>query len=327
MHYSNEELLTMYKRMVLSRVYEEVALEYLKKGVLENGCWHLAAGEEAAQIGCVSALGPNDYYVPTHRSHGVLTALLDLKKFTAESICKTTGYARGKASIVHIGDLDSGVINANGILAAGMPIAVGFAKAQQKLGKDSVVVSVIGDGASAEGSFYEAMNMAGVMNAPIVFFIENNGMGWSNPISNATCAKDLSQKGAGVGIPGVTVDGMDILAVREAMDAAIELARRGQPSVIEAKTCRYYDHSIGGIHEAWRDAEELEAAHKNDPIEKYEKVLNEMGILNEELKKEIYEDARNASVEAFDFAVASPAPDEEMTCDISAVYADVLDNL
>lgn len=326
MAFSNEELLDMYKRMVLSRVYEDVASEYLQKGALMYGSWHMAYGEEAAQAGSISALKDGDYYSPTHRCHGVLAQKLDLNKFTAESICKATGYQRGKASAVHIGDLDSGVLNANGILGAGAPIAVGFAYGLKRQGKKGAVLHVSGDSASNEGNYFEALNIAGVLEAPIVFFIENNGMGMSNAIENATRCKDLSQKGVAVGLPGVTVDGMDVVAVREAVEAALEKARAGQPSIVEAKTCRFCVHSVG-MPEVGRDPEVIKEAIKNDPIENQEKLLRGLEILTDEMKEAIYADARERSVEAFEYALASPDPDEAMTMDLGLVYADVLDNL
>lgn len=202
MKYSNQELLGMYEKMVLSRVYEETVIELLAQGRIQGGAWHLAIGEEAAQVGCLSALGPNDFLEPTFRCHGLLATRMDIDKFTAECLCKGTGYLRGKGAIVHIASIEERILPANGILGAGMPIGVGYAVALKRNKKDGVVVAMIGDGASNEGNFYEAINLAGIMEAPIVFFIENNGIGFTNPISNATKAEDLSAKGTAVGIPG-----------------------------------------------------------------------------------------------------------------------------
>jgi pyruvate dehydrogenase E1 component alpha subunit len=326
MKYSNEQLLKMYENMVLARTYEEVTIEYLENGELNCGAWHMAMGEEGAQIGCVSALGPHDFYVPTHRCHGVLAVKLDLRKFTAECVCKSTGYVRGKSASVHISSISEGVLMANGILGAGMPIAVGYAVAMKKQKKESVVVAVIGDGASNEGNFYEAINLAGILEAPIVFFIENNGIGMSNPISNATKVKDLSLKGTAVGIPGVTVDGSDVLAVREAVEAAIAKARIGQPSIVEAKTCRYRSHSEG-VMEPFRDMNALEEGKRNDPILKFGKVLTDLGLLDEAKKVEIADKMRARSVDAFDFAIASPDPSREETVDLNLVYKSLGGNL
>lgn len=319
MKYSNEQLFAMYEKMVLSRVYEETVIEFLAKGKIQGGAWHLAIGEEATQVGCLSALGPDDYFEPTFRCHGLLATKLDINKFTAECLCKSTGYQRGKSAIVHISDFEYKILPANGILGAGMPIAVGYAVALKRMKKNGVVVALIGDGASNEGNFYEAINLAGIMEAPIVFVIENNGIGFTNPISNATRAEDLSSKGAAVGIPGVTIDGNNVLAVREAVEAAIEKARTGHPSIVEAKTVRLRVHAEGLSAET-RDPKLIEEAKKRDPILQYEKVLKDLGLLDEEKKSIQYDYAKKLSVDAFEFGFASPFSPKEDLCDISLVY-------
>jgi len=317
--YSNDQLINMYEKMVLSRVYEETAIELLGQGRIQGGAWHLAIGQEASQVGCLSALGPKDFYEPTFRNHGLLATRMDINKFTAECLCKATGYARGKSAVVHVSCIEDRILPINGILGAGMPIAVGYAVALKRKNTDSVVVASIGDGASNEGNFYEAINLAGIMDAPIVFFVENNGIGFTNPISNATRAQDLSAKGVAVGIPGVTVDGNDILAVREAMEAAIEKARLGQPSIVEAKTVRIRPHAEGLSVET-RDPKIIEEAKKNDPIKRYEKILKDLDLLNDDKISEIYSKMKKQSMDAFEYGLASPYPSKESICDISLVY-------
>lgn len=319
MNYSNEQLLSMYQKMVLSRVYEEKVIELLAMGKIQGGAWHLAIGQEAAQVGCISALGPNDFFGPTHRCHGVLATKLDINKYTAECLCKGTGYQRGKAAIVHIASMEDKIFPANGILGAGAPIAVGFAMAMKRKKQDGVIVSMIGDGASNEGNYYEALNLAGIMEAPIVFFIDNNGIGFTNPIDNATRVQDLSAKGAAVGIPGVTVDGNDVLAVREAVEAAIEKARTGQPSIIEAKSIRFRPHAEGLSAET-RDPKMIEEAKNNDPIIRYEKILKDLDILNDEKISEIYANMTKLSLDSFEYGFSSPYPSKEETCDINLIY-------
>jgi len=317
--YSNEQMLSMYEKMVLSRVYEESVIELLNEGKIQGGAWHLAIGEEAAQVGCASALGPKDFFEPTFRCHGLLATKMDINKFTAECLCKKTGYVGGKSAIVHMSCIEEGILPINGILGAGMPMAVGYAVALKRKKKDGVVVAAIGDGASNEGNFYEAINLAGIMEAPIVFFIENNGIGFTNPISNATKAEDLSAKGTAVGIPGVTVDGNDVLAVREAVEAAIEKARDGMPSIVEAKTVRLRPHAEGLSVET-RDPKIIEEAKKNDPIKRYEKVLRGLDILNDDKVSEIYGKMKALSMEAFEYGFNSPYPSKEELCDIGLVY-------
>jgi pyruvate dehydrogenase E1 component alpha subunit len=319
MKYSNEQMLDMYEKMVLSRVYEETVIELLGQGRIQGGAWHLAIGEEAAQTGCISALGPDDFLEPTFRCHGQMASRMDINKFTAECLCRKTGYQRGISAIVHLTCIDEKIITSNGILGAGMPIAVGYAMSLKRKKKDAVVVAMIGDGASNEGNFYEAINMAGIMEAPIVFFIENNGIGFTNPISNATRAQDLSAKGTAVGIPGVTVDGNDVLAVREAVEAAIKKAKEGIPSIVEAKTVRLRPHAEGLSVET-RDPKYIEEAKKNDPIMRYEKVLKELDVLNDKKISEIYTNMKKLSVEAFEFGLASPYPSKEDLCDEGLVF-------
>jgi pyruvate dehydrogenase E1 component alpha subunit len=309
----------MYEKMILSRVYEETIIELMGQGKIQGGAWHLAIGQEAAQVGCLSALGPDDFFEPTFRMHGLLAGKMDIRKITAECLCKSAGYLRGKSAIVHISCIEEKILPANGILGAGMPIAVGYAAALKKTKKNGVVVAVTGDGASNEGNFYEAINLAGIMEAPIVFFIENNGIGFTNPISNATKAEDLSAKGVAVGIPGVTVDGNDVLAVREAVDAAIEKARKGMPSVVEAKTVRIRPHAEGLAAET-RDPKIIEEAKKNDPIKRYEKVLKDLGILSDDNITKIYGEMKKLSLDAFEYGFASPYPSREDLCDIGLVF-------
>lgn len=319
MKYSNKELLSMYEKMVLSRVYEESVIELLAQGKIQGGAWHLAIGEEAAQVGCLSALGPNDFIEPTFRCHGLLATKMEINKYTAECLCKGTGNLGGKSSIVHISSIEEKILPANGILGAGMPIGVGYAWALKKAKKDGVVVAMTGDGASNEGNFYEAINLAGITEAPIVFFIENNGIGFTNPISNATKAEDLSAKGVAVGIPGVTVDGNDILAVREAVEAAIEKAKDGMPSIVEAKTVRIRPHAEGLSAET-RDPKIIEEAKKNDPIKRYEKVLKDLDLLNDDKISEIYGNMKDISLASFEYGFSSPYPSREALCDINLVY-------
>ncbi len=319
MKYSNEEMLSMYEKMVLSRVYEEMSIELLAQGRIQDGAWHLAIGQEAAQIGCLSALGPNDYFGAHHRSHGLLATKLDINKFTAECMCRDTGQLRGKVAIVHIYDEEEKLLPVNGILGAGMPIAVGHAVGLKRQNKDSVVVATIGDGASHEGNFYEAINLAAIMEAPIVFFIDNNSMGFTVPIESTTKVQDLSAKGAAVGIPGVTVDGNNVIAVREAVEAAIERARKGEPSIVEAKSVRIRAHAEGVASET-RDPKIIEEAKKKDPINNYEKVLRDLDILDDEKIAKIYEDCKKKSLAAYEYAIASDYPSKESLLDLNLVY-------
>jgi len=215
--------------------------------------------------------------------------------------------------------MEERILPVAGILGSGTAIAAGFAWSLKRAKKDGVVVTVIGDGASNEGAFYEGINIAANFEAPIVFFIENNGMGVSVPIADATKLENLSEKGAAVGITGVTVDGSDAVAVREATEAAINKARAGQPSIVEAKTYRCQAHSEGMV-DAGKPDGYMEAAKENDPIKKYEKMLEEMGLVDTQRKAEIHKAKKELSIEAFEWALASPYATKEESMDPSLVF-------
>lgn len=323
MKYSSEELLKMYTDMVNYRTYEEVTIELLEKGKLRDGAWHLGLGEEATQIGCISAMGPNDWYTPTHRCHGILSVLLDKRKFTAECMVRRDGYMRGKGASVHIGSMEDHVLPANGILGASAPIGAGFALGRKRQGFDDVVISVTGDSATAEGNFYEALNMAAITKAPVVFVIENNLMGSATYIKNTSLLRNLSDKAVGAGIPGVSVDGNDVIAVREAVEDAIERARNGQPSVVECHTIRYRPHSEGSADSAMNPELVLEYKATKDPVTRMENLLRSMKLLDDETVAKIKQAARDSAMDAYEYAIACEYPSFEDTTDLSAVYADV----
>lgn len=322
MKYSNEELLKMYEDMVNYRVYEEVTIELLEKGKLRDGAWHLGMGMEATQIGCVSAMKPNDWYTPTHRCHGILSVYLDKRKFTAECMVRKDGYMRGKGASVHIGSKADHLLPANGILGASAPIGAGFALGLKRQGKDDVVISVTGDSATAEGNFYEALNMAAITHAPVVFVIENNLMGSATYIKDTTLLTNLSDKAAAAGLKGVTVDGNDVVAVREAMEKAIEDARKGEPSVVECKTIRYRPHSEGSADSAMDPELVMEYKATKDPIMRMENLLKAMKVVDDGKIEEIYQEARESALDAYEYAVGCDYPTFEDSVDINVIYAD-----
>lgn len=319
MEYSKTQMTQMYEQMLLGRRFEEKVLELVNQGKL-LGFFHLGIGQEAAQVGAVSAMGPNDYLVPTHRFHPGLVNRMDMKEMTAELLGRSTGSCQGKAFTFHISSTKYKILAVNGMLGAGLPNAVGYAWALKQNKTDQVVLCVFGDGASSEGNVHEAMNIATLFQCPIVFFIENNGYGISTPVSKASVLENLSDRAKAYGMPGVTVDGDDVLQVREAVGNAIALARKGQPSIVEAKTHRWRGHFEGDpCH--YRDPKEIETAMKNDPIKRLEKILldkqyissGDIDAIEKKVKKEIEE--------AFDYALSSPLPTKEQTLDYDQVYA------
>ena len=252
---SREDLLDSLRQVMEIRALEDSISTLLTKGVLK-GASHLYAGEEAVAVGAVAALRDDDLITSTHRGHGHAHAHGDkyakgpeakqehYNKMMAEVMGKATGYCKGKGGSMHIADTEHGNLGATGIVGGNLPVAVGAALAQKLQGTDRVVVCFFGDGASNEGTFHEALNMASAFNLPVVFVAENNMYGMSVPWNHVTKLPDIADRACAYGIPGEVVDGMDALVVREAVSRAAERARRGEgPTLIEAKTYRYYGHS------------------------------------------------------------------------------------
>lgn len=319
MNYSKDQLKKLYEELLLGRKYEERVLALVNKGILQ-GFFHLSIGQEAAQVGAVSAMGPNDYLVPTHRFHPGLVNRMDKKEMTAELLGRITGCNKGKAFTFHISSVKDKILAVNGMLGAGLPNAVGYAWALKQDKKDSVVLCVIGDGATAEGDVYEAMNMASLLKCPIVFFIENNGWAVSTPVCKASVLENLSDKGKAFNMPGITVDGDEVLEVKEAVEKSIEMARKGQPCIVEAKTCRWRGHFEGDPC-TYRDNEEIEEAMENCPIKRYEKYLLDNGYMTRNEMDEIADQVDKKVEGLFDEALNAPFPTAEETLDYDQVYA------
>lgn len=319
MSYSNGELRKMYEKLVLARKYEEKIMNLVSQGKI-GAFYHLAMGQEAVGVGIAHALGNNDYLQPTFRSHPALVSLLDLKKMTAELLGRTTGYNGGKASTIHICSKEDHVLPSNGILGTSVPLAAGFALALKQNKKAGVVVAVIGDGAFAEGNVYEGLNIIALLKLPVVVFIENNQWAVSNPVSSHASVADLASRASAYGLTGVTIDGNDVVKVRETLEAAIAKAREGEPNLVEAKTYRWRGHFEGDPC-AYRDPQEFAEAKKGDPLPKMAKTLLEKGILLEKDLGEIDRAMQQKVDEAFDYALSCPIPTKEQTLDLNMVYA------
>ena len=307
--YSKETLLGFYRTMVRIRTFEEKAAECFTKGMLAGNI-HLSIGQEAAEAGALAALKPQDYFTSTHRGHGHAIARgADANRAMAELFGKRTGYCKGKGGSMHIADVENlNHLGANGIVGAGQPISAGSALASKIKGDDSVTVGCFGDGATNEGSFHEALNMAAAWQLPLVWFIENNCYGVSTEIHRVTNTPDLAPRAAAYGVPYAVVDGTDVTAVYEAMTEAIEHARAGNgPYVVEAKVYRYQGHYCGDPA-VYRPAEYMEQALANDAIEKLGNRLLSLGMTAAELeavRKEVDEEM----TAAVKFADESPYPD------------------
>ncbi|HWR05880.1 thiamine pyrophosphate-dependent dehydrogenase E1 component subunit alpha [Sporomusa sp.] len=320
MEITKEKLLGFYETMLTIRAFENKAVELFADNQLP-GFVHLYLGEEAVATGVCGSLTDKDYITSTHRGHGHLLAKggkVDL--MMAELFGKATGYCKGKGGSMHIADVELGILGANGIVGAGQPISAGAAFACQYKKTDAVAVCFFGDAASNRGTFHEALNMASIWKLPLVFICENNMYGISNCQRDHMRITDVSDRASAYGIPGVTVDGNDVIAVYEAAAAAIARARKGDgPSLIECKTWRWRGH-FEGDPGAYKDPAEQEAWLQKDPIPRFEHKLVELKYATiaelEEIKTKV--DAHIAA--AIKFSQDSPYPNPEDA--LTDVYAE-----
>jgi pyruvate dehydrogenase E1 component alpha subunit len=311
MEISRESLLDIHRRMVRIRTFEEEAGKLMESGKIP-GALHLYVGEEAVAAGVMVHLRDTDQITSTHRGHGHLVAKGgDLKKMYAELFGRATGYCKGKGGSMHISDLDLGMLGANGIVGAGPPIAIGAAFSNKYRGTDDVTCCFFGDGASNEGTFHEAANMAALYKLPVIFVCENNGFGEFTRQERHQAIHDIADRAAGYGMPGIVVDGMDALAVYESAGEAIARARRGEgPTFLEYKTYRYFDHvGVRGMGVIYREDSEVLEWRQRDPIELMEGRLAEQGLLTAEAAAGVHEAVLAEVREAIAFAEASPFPE------------------
>ena len=301
----------LHRRMVRIRLFEEAAGKLAEAARLP-GFLHLYVGQEAVASGVCANLHDDDAITSTHRGHGHLVAKGgDLKRMMAELMAKSTGYCKGKGGSMHISDLDLGMLGANGIVGAGSPIAVGAAFAAKYRKRGQVAVAFFGDGATNIGAFHEAANMACALHLPIVFVCENNEYGEFTPRSKTMAIDDVVERAAGYGMPGVIVDGMDVDAVYEVAGEAVARARRGDgPSMIEAKTYRFYNHhGIQNLGLKYRSDDEVSEWKQRDPIVVLEQRMIEHDPATAAEFEVVWAAVRSDVVEAIAFADESPVPD------------------
>ncbi|MGB3964404.1 MAG: thiamine pyrophosphate-dependent dehydrogenase E1 component subunit alpha [Tepidanaerobacteraceae bacterium] len=315
---TRETRLWMYQKMLEIRNFE-LEVDRLFKANMIWGTCHLSVGQEASAVGSIAALEERDMITSTHRGHGHCIAKGGrLPQMFAELLGKETGYCRGRGGSMHIADLELGNLGANGIVGAGIPIATGAALAS-KLKKDGkVTLCFFGDGATSQGAFHEAVNLASVMKLPVVYVCENNLYGMSVPFRKASAVENAADRAKAYNIPGIVVDGNDVEAIYEVVKEAVERARRGEgPSLIEAKTYRWLGHSKSDPR-VYRTREEEEEWKQRCPIKRYRQQLISEGVDEEDLEK-IEKDVEKAIQEALEFAQNSPEPKVEEIMD--GVYA------
>jgi len=323
MDITNNDFIHMYKIMVRIRNFEENVVELFAQGKLA-GFVHCYIGEEAVATGVCQNLNKNDVITSTHRGHGHLIAKGGITKYMmAELFGKQTGYCKGKGGSMHIADTSRGILGANGIVGAGMPIAVGAALSFKYQKTEQVAVSFFGDGASNRGSFHEALNMASVWDLPVIFVCENNMYGEFTAQNRHQKINNISDRAASYGMVGLSVDGNDIFAVYEAAFEAIKKARQGGgPTIIECKTYRFKGHFEGDPQE-YRTKEELATWKKKDPIIRVKEYLIHNKIADINSLKNIEKEMEEEMSESVHFAENSPDPLPKSA--LEDVYTDLVE--
>jgi pyruvate dehydrogenase E1 component alpha subunit len=299
----------LYGEMLLIRRFEEKVLEVFAGGKLAGTMFHVCIGEEAVAVGVCSVLERKDYITSTHRGHGHFIAKGgDLKLMMAELYGKAGGYCRGKGGSMHIADINLGHLGANGIVGGGLGIATGSAYASLLRRSSQVTVCFFGDGAANEGIFHESLNMAGLWKLPIVYVCENNHYALSTSYARAFTTETISGRAPSYGMAGVTVDGMDVLAVRDAAEQAVERARSGGgPTLLECRTYRFYGHSRGDPS-GYRTREEEKQWRDRCPVKSFERRLLDDGVLGREEIEGMEREIAQKLEEACSYADASPYP-------------------
>ena len=318
MNYDLELLKDMYQKMLLIRRFEEKAGQLYGMGKIGGFC-HLYIGQEAVVVGIQSAQIEGDSIVTSYRDHGHMIACdMDPKGVMAELTGREDGYSKGKGGSMHMFSREKGFFGGHGIVAAQVPIGAGLAFAHKYNGNKNVSITYFGDGAANQGQVYESYNIASLWKLPVIFVIENNKYGMGTSVNRSSAGDNLSDRGKAYGIKSEIVDGMDIIAVRDAAIRAIEYCRSGKgPYILEMKTYRYRGHSMSDPAK-YRTRDEVDKIRKtSDPIENIKILLNKMGIKDKDLK-DIDVKIKSKIADAAKFAQDSPEPSEaELYTDIT----------
>jgi pyruvate dehydrogenase E1 component alpha subunit len=313
------ELLDYYRDMLLIRRFEEKAGQLYGMGLIGGFC-HLYIGQEAVVVGVQAAITPSDTVITGYRDHGHMLACgMDAKGVMAELTGRRGGYSKGKGGSMHMFSREKNFYGGHGIVAAQVPLGTGLAFAHKYKNDGNVCVTYLGDGAVNQGQVYESFNMAALWKLPAVYVIENNKYGMGTSVERASARPDLYRRGESYGIPGVQVDGMDVLAVKAAADKAVAQARSGKgPYILEMSTYRYRGHSMSDPGK-YRSREEVaQMRQKRDPIENFAQYLRDGGHADEAALKAIDREIKDIVSEATEFAQSSPEPDA------AELYTDVL---
>ncbi|MDR2492131.1 MAG: thiamine pyrophosphate-dependent dehydrogenase E1 component subunit alpha [Coriobacteriales bacterium] len=324
MKIDKEQIQDMYLRMRKIREFESKAQSLFAEGKIP-GFVHLYLGEEAAAAGVCACLDDEDFITSTHRGHGHIIAKGgDLKYMMAELYGRETGYCKGKGGSMHIADRERGILGANGIVGAGHNIAVGAGLTCSYLNNGKVVVCFFGDASTNQGTFHESLNLASIWKLPVVFVCENNYYGISMSQGRHMSIKDIADRASAYGIPGIAVDGNDVLAVYEAASEAVARARKGHgPTLIECKTYRQRGH-FEGDPGTYKPAKEQEEWLKKDPLPRLVNIMKETGFTDDEIAA-IDNSVAAELAAAITFAEESPSPKVEST--VEDVYSDIVEEV
>lgn len=311
MEYQAEFLISLYRQMLRIRQFEERVKYLFLEGIMP-GTIHQYQGQEAIAVGVCAALNPNDVITSTHRPHGhALAKGVTVESLMHELFGKSTGCCRGKGGSMHVGDMEKGMVPAIAIVGGGVPIATGMALGFKMRGEKRVAVSFMGDGAVNGGAFHEAVNMGAIWSLPVVYVIENNLYAASTPVSQSTRLEHLSQRATGYGIPGVTIDGNDVLEVYETARGAVARAREGGgPTLMEAETYRITGHSRRDPCN-YQPEEEREEALKKEPIKRFARQLYEEGVVDRGTLHSIQAEVDDEIERGVETAMAAPDPEPE----------------
>ena len=315
MEIGRDMTLEMYRRLVRIREFENASIDLFLRGELK-GAATTYNGMEASAVGVCMALHREDLIAGTHRGHGHIIAKgADTKKMMAELMGKETGYCKGRGGSMHIAAFETGSLGALAIVGAAIPIAVGAAMAFRMRGEDRVAVPFTGDGGTNTGNFHEGLNMASIWDLPLVLVVENNQYAVSTHISETCKVDDLSSRAESYGIPGVRVDGFDVLAVYEAATEAVERARRGGGPTLLVTECYRFEGHYAGEPQVYRERAEVQEYIKKDPIPRFSKYLVEAGIASQDEVDAMDAEIKQEIVEAVKFAKESPEPDPATALD------------
>jgi len=305
------KLKEIYTVMVKIRFFEERAITEYRKGL--PGFIHPSIGQEAVPAGVCAFLREDDYTITTHRGHGDIIAKgAQLDRMMAELFARKTGYCKGKGGSMHIADVERNILGATGIVGDGIPIAAGVGAALKMQGWDSIMVAFFGDGATNSGAFHEGMGLAAAWCLPVLFVCQNNQYQQSTPTRDYCRLTDIADRAKGYGIPGMSVDGNDAIAVAEVAREAIEKCRKGEgPILIVANTYRTVGHHMGDPGTSYRPKEEVEAWKKKDPIKRLRQQMVQNKMATDAELDEIENSVLRELDEAVKFAQESPEPTPE----------------